>query len=91
MHQEPEGSKTMSASVALSVGMRNALYLMADITTQQSVSNKLLSTGKKFNDVLDGAINYFMVRRIAKNRSDLSNLLEHFPKKWIPVLRKKMR
>lgn len=66
----------MSLSVALSIGMRNALYSMSDITAQQAVSNKRLATGKKVNDVLDGPINYFLARGFDKNKADLSNLLD---------------
>jgi flagellin len=66
----------MSASVALSVGMRNALYSMADITGQQNIANKRLATGKKINDVLDGPLNYFLARGFDKNKMDLSNLLD---------------
>jgi flagellin len=66
----------MSSSVALSIGMRNALYSMADITGQQAIANKRLATGKKVNEVLDGPINYFLARGFDKNKSDLSNLLD---------------
>jgi len=66
----------MSTSVALSIGMRNALYSMADITAQQTIANKRLATGKKINDVLDGPINYFQSRGFDKNRNDLANLLD---------------
>jgi flagellin len=68
--------QTMSASVALSVGMRTALYSMADITGQQTIANKRLATGKKINDVLDGPLNYFLARGFDKNKADLSNLLD---------------
>jgi flagellin len=66
----------MSSSVALSVGMRTALYSMADITGQQAIANKRLATGKKINDVLDGPLNYFLARGFDKNKADLSNLLD---------------
>jgi flagellin len=66
----------MSSSVALSVGIRNALYSLSDITGQQAISNKRLATGKKVNEVLDGPINYFLARGFDKNKGDLSNLLD---------------
>ena len=66
----------MSSSVALSVGMRTALYSMSDISGQQAIANKRLATGKKINDVLDGPLNYFLARGFDKNKADLSNLLD---------------
>jgi flagellin len=66
----------MSASVALSRGIRNALYSISDITGQQAVSNKRLATGKKINEVLDGPLNYFLARGFDKNKGDLANLLD---------------
>jgi flagellin len=66
----------MPNAVALSVGMRNALFSINDITGQQAVANKRLATGKKVNDVLDGPINYFLARGFDKNKMDLSNLLD---------------
>jgi len=66
----------MSTSVALSIGMRNALFAMSDITSQQAVANKRLATGKKVNDVLDGPNSYFLARSFDKNKNDLSNLLD---------------
>jgi flagellin len=66
----------MSSSVALSTGIRTALYSIGDITAQQAISNKRLATGKKINDVLDGPINYFLARGFDKNKGDLSNLLD---------------
>jgi flagellin len=66
----------MSSSVALSTGIRTALYSIGDITAQQAISNKRLATGKKINDVLDGPLNYFLARGFDKNKADLSNLLD---------------
>jgi flagellin len=66
----------MSAAVALSRGIRNALYSISDITGQQAVSNKRLATGKKINEVLDGPLNYFLARGFDKQKTDLSNLLD---------------
>jgi flagellin len=66
----------MSASVALSIGMRNALYSMGSITDQQAIANKRLATGKKINDVLDGPINYFLAGGFDKSKGDLANLLD---------------
>jgi flagellin len=66
----------MSASVALSVGMRNALFSISDINGLQSVANKRLATGKKVNDALDNPLNYFLARGFQKSRTDLNNLLD---------------
>jgi flagellin len=66
----------MSTSVALSIGMRNALFSIGDINTQTAVANKRLATGKKVNDALDNPLNYFLARGFDKNRTDLSNLLD---------------
>ncbi len=66
----------MPNAVALSMSMRNALYSIADITSQQAVSNKRLATGKKVNEVLDGPLNYFLARGFEKNKNDLANLLD---------------
>ncbi|MGL4239697.1 MAG: flagellin [Beijerinckiaceae bacterium] len=66
----------MSYSVALTLGMRNALTSIGDITNQQSIANKRLATGKKVNDVLDGPLNYFLAKGFDKNKSDLSNLMD---------------
>jgi flagellin len=66
----------MSTAVALSAGMRTALYSMGDITSQQATANKRLATGKKVNDALDGPLNYFLARGFDKNKADLANLLD---------------
>jgi flagellin-like hook-associated protein FlgL len=66
----------MSTNVALTLGMRNALFSIGDITIQQSLANKRLATGKKVNDALDGPLNYFLARGFEKNKADLSNLLD---------------
>jgi len=66
----------MSSSVALSSGMRTALYSMGDITALQAVANKRLATGKRINDALDGPLNYFLAKGFDKTRADLGNLLD---------------
>jgi flagellin len=66
----------MPSSVALSSSMRNALYSMSDITGQQAIANKRLSTGKKVNDAIDDPLNYFLARGFDKNKADLANLLD---------------
>jgi flagellin-like hook-associated protein FlgL len=67
----------MSTNVALSIGMRNALFSIGDINGLQAVANKRLATGKKVNDAIDNPLNYFLARGFDKNRSDLSNLLDN--------------
>jgi flagellin-like hook-associated protein FlgL len=66
----------MSYSVALTLGMRNALTSIGDIQSQQAIANKRLATGKKVNDVLDNPLNYFLSKGLDKNKSDLMNLLD---------------
>jgi flagellin len=66
----------MSTSVALSVGFRNALFSLAEISASQSIANKRLATGKKVNDATDNPINYFLSKGFDKNRADLSGLLD---------------
>jgi flagellin len=66
----------MSLNVALSLGMRNALFSIGDISNQQAITNKRLATGKKVNDALDNPLNYFLSKGFDKNKTDLSNLLD---------------
>jgi flagellin len=66
----------MSTSVALSIGMRNALFSIGDINGQTTIANKRLATGKKVNDALDNPLNYFLARGFQKSRADLNNLLD---------------
>jgi flagellin len=66
----------MSLNVALSLGMRNALFSIGDITNQQATTNKRLATGKKVNDALDNPLNYFLSKGFDKNKMDLNNLLD---------------
>jgi flagellin len=66
----------MSAAVALTAGMRNALFSIGDINGQTNIANKRLATGKKVNDALDNPLNYFQARGFQKSRTDLANLLD---------------
>jgi flagellin len=66
----------MSPAVALTVGMRNALFSIGDLNAQTTTANKRLATGKKVNDAIDNPLNYFMSRGFQKARTDLANLLD---------------
>jgi flagellin len=61
-------------SFALSLGMRNSLNAMQDIDNQVAMTNKRLATGRKVNDALDNARNYFQSQGFQKESRDLSNL-----------------
>ncbi len=63
-------------SIALTQGMRNAVYSMTDIQDQINISNKRLATGKKVNDTLDNASAYFRSQSYLKESRDLSGLLD---------------
>ncbi len=63
-------------SVALSQGMRNAVYSMGDIQKQIDTSNTRLATGKKVNSALDNAGAYFRSQNLQKDARDLGTLLD---------------
>jgi flagellin len=67
----------MTYNVALTTGMRNSLMSITDITSQQAVANKRLSTGKRVNDVLDNATSFFMARGLGQLANDLSTLQDN--------------
>jgi flagellin-like hook-associated protein FlgL len=67
----------MSYAVALTTGMRNGLSSISDITAQQAIANKRLSTGKKVNDVLDNATNFFQARGFNSLATDLNTLQDN--------------
>jgi flagellin len=64
-------------SVALSHGIRNSLFSLSDIGAQTAVANKRLSTGKRVNDVLDNATNFFQARGFNQLGNDLSTLQDN--------------
>jgi flagellin len=64
----------MSYSVALTMGMRNGITSIGEIAMQTTIANKRLSTGKKVNDVLDNATNFFVARSMVQLASDLSTI-----------------
>jgi flagellin len=74
---EPERFATMSSSVALSFGIRNSLFSLSDIGSQTAVANKRLSTGKRVNDVLDNATNFFQARGFNQLGNDLATLQDN--------------
>jgi len=61
-------------AISISAGMRNSLYAMGDIQGQIDTANKRLSTGKRVNDALDGARNYFQAKGFSREAQNLSNL-----------------
>ncbi len=63
-------------SVALSQGMRNAVYSMGDIQKQIDTSNTRLGTGRKVNSALDNAGAYFRSQNLQKDARDLGTLLD---------------
>jgi flagellin len=64
----------MSYSVALTTGMRNGITSISEIAMQSTIANKRLSTGKRVNDVLDNATNFFIARGFTQLSSDLSTI-----------------
>lgn len=64
-------------SVALTTGMRNALFSIGDIDAQTNVANKRLATGKRVNDILDNATNFFQARGFTQLGTDLNTLTDN--------------
>jgi flagellin len=64
-------------SVALTLGIRNSLFALGDISGQTAISNKRLATGKRVNDVLDNATNFFQARGFNQLGTDLSTLQDN--------------
>jgi flagellin len=63
-------------SIALSAGIRNALYSVSDVQAGIDQSTKRLASGKKVNSALDNARSYFASEGFRKDARDLGNLLE---------------
>lgn len=66
----------MSYAVALTNGMRSALYAMGDLDDQIMVANKRLSTGKKVNDILDNASVFFQAQGFNSRANGLDSLID---------------
>jgi flagellin len=64
-------------SVALTTGMRTALFSIGDIDAQTNVANKRLATGKRVNDILDNATNFFQARGFNQLGADLNTLTDN--------------
>jgi flagellin len=64
-------------SVALTLGIRNSLFALGDISGQTAISNKRLATGKRVNDVLDNATNFFQAKGFTQLGSDLATLQDN--------------
>jgi flagellin len=60
--------------ISLSFGLRNSLNAMQEIQGAIDSTNKRLATGRKVNDALDNARNYFQSQSFLKDGRDLSNL-----------------
>jgi flagellin-like hook-associated protein FlgL len=65
------------SNVSLTVGMRNSLFSINDITTLTNTANKRLATGKRVNDVLDNATNFFQARAFNSLGNDLNTLQDN--------------
>jgi flagellin len=67
----------MSGAIALTMGMRNSLNALNDLDSQMQTSNKRLATGKRVNDALDNASNFFQARAFTQLATDLGTLQDN--------------
>lgn len=63
-------------SISLSAGLRNGVNSLQDLDSQIFQVNSRLQTGKKVNNALDNATNYFLSQGYRKEGRDLANLLD---------------
>jgi flagellin len=66
----------MSYNVALTNGMRSALFSMGDLDSNIAVANKRLATGKKVNDILDNASVFFQAQGFSTRANGLDSLID---------------
>jgi flagellin-like hook-associated protein FlgL len=66
----------MSGAIALTNGLRNSLNSLSDIDRQIANTNKRLATGKKINDVLDGASTYYQAQGFQNRANGLDSLID---------------
>jgi flagellin-like hook-associated protein FlgL len=64
------------ANTILSNGVRNNLLTLQQTTTQQSVIQNRLATGRKVNSAIDNPVNYFTSVSLNDRSSQLTNLLD---------------
>src|SRR3954447_10609872 len=64
------------ASIALSSGVRQALSSIQSTSSQQSVIQNRLATGKKVNSALDNPTSFFTASGLSSRASDLGSLLD---------------
>jgi flagellin len=67
----------MTNPVSLTMGMRTSLFSIGVIDGQTQVANKRLATGKRVNDVLDNATNFFQARGFNLLGNDLNTLVDN--------------